>query len=137
MATTRRSIQCGPNSRPGLPVSRASRRVRLDETVHPLGAEQRLSHRDREVDEDAPFLAGARRRFDGLHAVLHVRLVVHVAGERKQVVALQPVHRGQQPVCVTMALALHEVDGDQQIQLGQRVVQLGAVGPGDDRIASS
>ena len=115
VATTSLSIQCGPNSSAGLRVSRASRAGRLDEAVEPLGAEQRLAHGDREVDEDAPLLTGARRRVDGLGPVLQIRLVVHVAGEREQVVAFQPVHGGQQPVRVTVALALHEVDGHQQI----------------------
>ena len=60
-----RSSQCGPNARPGRRVSRRHPPGGLDEAVEPLGAEQRLAHGDREVDEDPPLLpappAAARR----------------------------------------------------------------------------
>ena len=136
VAITSRSIQCGPNSSPGRAGQSRHPPGGLDEAVEPLGAEQRLAHGDREVDEDPPLLTRPRRRLDGLRAVLHVRLVVHAAGERKQVVALQPVHRGQQPVRVPVALALHEIDGHQQIQLLERLVELRAVGTRHHRVAA-
>ena len=72
--------------------------------------------------------AGAGRRVDGPDSIVQIRLVVHAAGEGEQVVAFQPMDSGQQPVGVAVALALHEVDGHQQIELLKRLVEFGAVG---------
>ncbi len=136
VATSRRFSHCGVNSRPGLRVIRGQSAGGLHEAVHALCAEQRLAHRDREIDEDAPFLARPRWRIDGAPSVLHVRFVVKVAGQRHQVVALQPVHGGQQPVRVAVTFPLYQVDRDQQVQLGERRVELGAVRSGHHGVAA-
>ena len=135
VATTSRSIQCGLNSRPGLRVSRASARVALMKPFSPLAPNSGLPiaiARSTKIRHSSRAPAAVRRP----PSVLHVRLVVHVAGERQQVVALQPVRGGQQPVRVAVALPLYQIDGHQQVQLCQRLVELGAVGSGHHGVAA-
>ncbi len=108
---------------------------RADEPVDSANAEERPLHGKCQVEEEPPLLARVVRWFDGPSAVVHVWLVVQPAGQRQQIIALQPVRRGQQPVRVAVAFALDQIDRHQQVQLLQGGVQLRPVRSGDHRIA--
>ena len=88
------------------------------DAVEPPQAEQRPFHREREVGKEAPFFTDPGSRFDAAARVLRIGLVHDAAKREVQTFAFEPVRAGDQPVGMAVALALHEIDGHEQVEFG-------------------